>query len=421
MIKKYSSYLECKGLYGFLKLVSICFLAVPIAVGIAAISPWIKCRLVRLFSYRIGHYALNTELLLCALDLDLFKAKDRVNRFFYCVPETPLCNKQLHLMWKRTIKILPFSYLWYRVDRLLMLFLGNTYQNDPFKIAFESSYGDKDIWGLFNKIKKCHISFRENEKSKAQIILNKMGIPSGAKFICILVRDSGYLSSHLPNSDWSYHDYRDADTDNYQKAAKYLAKQGYYVLRMGKYVKKEFHIDHDRVIDYANSPFQSDFMDIYLSANCFFMMTTSCGLDSVARIFRRPILVTDFPLPDFISSYRCHIFIPKKVYDTKNGKFLTFNQIYQDKNLFTNKQLMMEVWQNKGWKFIDNSAEEILEAAKEMLQQMTLQTNTIEQVNLQEEFWKSFPVELVSYMSSYRDIPSRLGTSFLESNNHLLN
>ena len=50
--------------------------------------------------------------------------------------------------------------------------------------------------------------------------------------------------------------------------------------RMGKHVAQPIHSDNPRVIDYA-SRFQSDFMDVYLSAKCSLFISGDGGMTSL--------------------------------------------------------------------------------------------------------------------------------------------
>ena len=74
--------------------------------------------------------------------------------------------------------------------------------------------------------------------------------------------------------------------DSFSLAADSLAKKGYYVFRMGKNVKGKFKTTSEKVIDYANSKYRSDFLDIFLGANCEFCISTGLGFDEVPEIFR---------------------------------------------------------------------------------------------------------------------------------------
>ena len=80
------------------------------------------------------------------------------------------------------------------------------------------------------------------------------------------------------NNNWSYHDYRHWDLDNFFLAAKELTKKGYYVFRMGVYAEKEFKSNNPKIIDYVNSDLKSDFMDVFLGANVLFVYRPALDL-----------------------------------------------------------------------------------------------------------------------------------------------
>ncbi len=122
--------------------------AIPLALVFILISPLVKIRLIKLYSWRIGHFGMNTHLMLCARDANTFKEKKRYYTFFYTDPQYPICNQQLYKMWKRVICILPFSGICFYVDRWLIPCLGNSYNND-FKQLFEHSRGGNDQWSFF--------------------------------------------------------------------------------------------------------------------------------------------------------------------------------------------------------------------------------------------------------------------------------
>ena len=124
-----------------------------------------------------------------------------------------------------------------------------------------------------------------------------MGIPKGAVFVCLMVRDNEYLKEIFPTVDFSYHNYRDSNINNYVLVAEALAERGYFVIRMGARVKSPLNSSHHKVIDYAFNGMRSDFMDIFLGANCEFAISVGTGMDAVPAIFRRPIVqVNSAPL-----------------------------------------------------------------------------------------------------------------------------
>ena len=111
-------------------------------------------------------------------------------------------------------------------------------------------------------------------------------------------RDSYYLEKTFPGVDWSYHNYRDSEIDNYLLAAEALTERGYFVFRMGVVANKPMKSNNSKIIDYVNTELRSDFMDVYLGAKCSFCVSTKHGFEEVPLIFGRPIAFLGMPLGD---------------------------------------------------------------------------------------------------------------------------
>ncbi|MDP1574221.1 MAG: TIGR04372 family glycosyltransferase [Coxiellaceae bacterium] len=335
-------------------------LSIPITLVLILIYPFFKFKFVSLVSDRVGHYAMNTELLLCYLDE--IQERKRTKYIFYR-RVAPICNEQLDVMWKRIIFIFPFSRLASYIDQLMLIFLGNQYKNNELR-RFEVPEGYQDIFSYLQNHKE-HLHFRDNEIIKGKGLLLQLGILDNQKYVCLLGRDSTYLSKYLPDGSWAHHFYRDSDINNFSKAALFLAEQGYYVIRMGKSVEKSFNANHPKIIDYANHDLRSDFFDIYLSANCEFFISTATGLDAIPQIFRRPIVLVDVaPFKAQIQYWwPCEFFITKKVYDNNKKRFLSFKEI---DDVITKECDVRKVINQYDLSIIENTAEEILAVVKEM-------------------------------------------------------
>lgn len=410
--------------FRYLRFTSIRLLAaifgLPISLIIICFSPLFRVRLIKLFSDRIGHYALNTELLLNALNSDYFRKSPNDIIFFYSTPGAPICNFQLHIMWKRVIPILPFSFLWSAVDRYLVFFWKDYYSDFPLKTNFEPTSGDQDKWCFLEKNKKSFLSFTPEELHRGKEELKKLKIQADNPIVCLLVRDATYMKFHMPDMDWSYQEYRDAEISSYEAAVNYLASKGYYVVRMGKHVKNKLNTNHPNVIDYANNPMRSDFMDVYLSAHCYFFISTSSGLDSLAQVFRKPLLITNFPLVDLKSWNYWALFIPKKILNLKTKSLVPFIEIYKELYLLSNKKTIMEHLKKLNWIFLGNSPDEIIEVIDEMLLMLDGKLD-IDENKLQEQFWSSFPIELPYNKSCYSAIKLKISELYLKRNKMLLN
>lgn len=389
---------------------SLYVISVPISLMILLIKPIVRIRLIGLQSYRIGHYSLNTELMLCALDLHIDEKKTKTIFFNMSKP----CNTQLYQMWKRVIPIFRFRLLAIQIDRILSVIYGKTYQNEIKNTYEYCGSGAVDQLGLLEKIKKPHLSFTAKEKESAKIFMAQLGIPSDAKFVCLMIRDAAYLGREYPENDWSYHDHRNADVINYQKVALYLAEKGYYVLRMGKYVEKEFNIAHPKVIDYANHPLRCDFMDIYFSANCEFCISTCTGLDCVSQAFRRPVLLTNIS-PVFTETlmwYPCTLFIPKILQHKNTHQLLTFSETAKIIHSIT-KPILREL-DKCNLEMVENNEEQLLEVVKEMHERITGEWHESDDDQLlQNAYWDNHKKHAPIFVDN-RYI--KMGSGFLKEN-----
>lgn len=398
-------------------------LAIPIVLGITFVSPFVRIRLINLFSSRIGHYSINTELILCALDMKLDNDK-HLKTLFYTEPNQPICNLQLHQMWKRVIPISPFSTVAADVDSFLLRIGGKAYRNSPIKTL---QIDCRDRYNFLERIKKCHLTFTPKEEERGRELTKELGVPFGAPFVCLLVRDSNYLNTYMPSVDWSYHIYRDAEISTYRLAANYLAERGYFVIRMGKAVKEPFLADDSRIIDYANSQLRSDFMDIYLSAHCSFFLSTCTGLDSVARVFRKPLVITNLVLADFDIWHPWKLFIPKKILNVERNEILTIKEMNRLYYEMEEKKQIPKLMQERGLSYIDNTSEEIKDLVEEMIGRlMEAWVTSEEDEMLQRQFWKGYPKYLKNDNVSQLNIPisedikMRVGAKFLKNNLSLL-
>src|SRR3990167_3536743 len=398
--KKIKYIFDNYGLWGLCKELYFCLIATPFVLIILILDPLVKIRLIKLYSWRIGHFGVNTHLMLCYLKKN--KERNKYVRFYYADPFN-ISNKQLYKMWKRAFFILPFRRVCFQIDRLLSITLKEKYLNDPVK-QFEYSSGVDDKWGFFCSIQEPFIKFTTMEIKKGAFLLKKLGIREGSKFVCLLVRDSKYLQTHM-NNDGSFDSYRDADISNYYEAITLLINRGYYVIRMGKDVHHKLDFSHHLVIDYANHTLRSDFLDIYLAANCDLFISTTTGLDCIPRILNKPLLLTNFFLYD-LDCENYDMFVPKLVNDNKNDRFLTFKEMFLEFNSYKKqggRYEMFKAWKEKQWSVAENNSNDIEIAVNDMINSISKEVND-EENHLEKIFWESFPFDFpASYPASYHE------------------
>ena len=383
-------------------------LAIPAVVVVRQIKPWLLVRWGDLRSDRIGHFAANTELYLCERDAGLnLPGRHHVDIFFM---EGPICNQQLAKMWKRVLRVWP-AWIVLALRRVNRLIPGGAVH----EIGSNTQH-DRDVHNLLDRFPP-HLKFTAEEEISGEAGLRMMGIPAGAPFVCLVVRDSAYLEAHQ-TKDWNYHNYRDSDIRNYVLAAEVLADRGYFVIRMGAKVNEPMKTTHSNIIDYASNGMRSDFMDIYLGAKCAFCISTGTGLDAIPEMLRRPIVYVNLVPLGYVHTFRAEFLsLTKKHVLKKSQQVLTHREIFTHGIGFCMRTFDYE---SKGIQLIENTPEEIRDAAVEMVERLngTWQTHEEDEA-LQRRFWEIFPTDAVDTRRGrpiHGEIRARFGTDFLRNN-----
>ncbi len=383
-------------------------IAFPAVIVIRLIRPWFLVRLSHLNSDRIGHFCGNTEMYLSERAAGINKPAQRHVDLFY--PVHPVCNQQLLTMWKRVLHIWPGAFLSpiFRVNRLI-----------PGSAIHEVGYasqGPVDVHNLLDRF-PSRLQFTTAEEARGVASLQAMGIPVDAPFVCLIARDSAYLDSHIPNN-WSYHNYRDSDIQNYVLAAETLAERGYFVIRMGAKVHAAMMTTNPMVIDYATNGMRSEFMDIYLGAKCAFCISTGTGWDAVPYIFRRPLAFVNWVALGYLFTSRAEFITITKAHAQRDSmKKLTLREIISQGVSYA---ATTSEFESKGVRLIENTPEEIRDVAVEMAERLagTWQPHPDDDL-LQKRFWALFPKDVVDpFMKRplHGEIRARFGAAYLRNN-----
>ena len=261
-----------------------------------------------------------------------------------------------------------------------------------------------------------HLSFTPREIELGNKTLSEMGLSEGDRFVCFIVRDAAYTKMAFPEKDMSYHDYRNCDVDDYILAAETLADRGLFVLRMGSIVAKPLRSSHPRVIDYANSKFQSEFMDVFLGSRCEFCVSDGLGYYAIPAAFRRPNAYVNYsPFHMFYSSRACDLGIAKTVSSLKTGKRLNLSQMGENGIAQFSHTSQ---YSDAGVSIDSNTPEEIRDLMLEMLDRIEgkwkPQSGDDE---LQTKFWRKYS-EVIGEQRTicHGEIRAKYGAQFLRDN-----
>jgi putative glycosyltransferase (TIGR04372 family) len=275
------------------------------------------------------------------------------------------------------------------------------------------------------------LQFTSDEKEKGRRLLRDMGMPGEAAYVCFCVREKSFYSQFQDPDSLAIQPDASKDTfirnpilENYMTMAAQCAQLGMYVLRMGFMVDNALASGvHPRIIDYATK-FRSDFGDVYLLANCKFMVTGGAGVWWVSSAFNRPVVMADQYLL-YGTLRENDLFIPKKLWLKAERRFLTFSEMLAVGPLY----MYEENCHRDGIEVIHNSAEEISGVVNEMIQRLDGDwKSSQEDEELQQRFKSLYPVSPAlrkvppryDFFRENVDIPGRIGADFLRQYKGLL-
>jgi len=389
-------------------------LAFFIVLIIRVISPWFLVRFEVMTSDRLGHFAANTELYLCERKANLNRPTLHHIDIFYTLRNS-ICNHTLLQMWKRVIRIWP-TWIMSPIARVNRLIPGGKLHE-----IGHNTQSDRDVHNLLDQYPQ-HLHFSAAEELVGQAKLLAMGILPNSLFVCLIVRDSAYLSEHSNGNITDNHNYRDSDVDNYALAARALTERGYFVLRMGAKVHSKMNIAEPKVIDYATNGMRNDFMDIYLGAKCHFCISVGTGFDAVPIIFRRPIVYVNMaPIGYLFTFSNKFIGICKHYFAGDRNREMSLSDIFTCGAGFL---LRASDYEFQDIQLYENTPEEIRDVVIEMEERLAgCWQPQPDDVILQQQFWKIFSHWAVEPFASKRihgALRSRFGSAFLRNNRRFL-
>ena len=287
---------------------------------------------------------------------------------------------------------------------------------------FNNYFSGKDltIYEKYNKhlasilkVNTPNVSLRSEEIQLGDRLILKLGIPLNKPFICFHNRDSAFLDSVKSHNDWSYHNFRDSSIENYLSAANEMIGLGYYLVRLGAVTKEKIKNSSPKLIDYANSSMRSDFLDIYLSARCKFIICSDTGMSFPAEVFKRPLVFVNWTSILRLPIYALNgLIIFKKFYLKNENRYMSFLEIinFNFWGLDSN-----ELFSKLGLELIENTPEEILSVTTEMNNRLngTWKTSK-EDEDLQKIFWNIFGSDRLKSRNL------RIGADYLRNNTDLL-
>lgn len=196
------------------------------------------------------------------------------------------------------------------------------------------------------------LKLTEQDKHEGRWKLATLGLPKGAWYVALHVREGGYYR----DGSGTISEHRSAEIEDYFGAIEEVTSRGGWIIRMGDASMKPLP-DMPNVIDYAHSDFKSEQMDIFLLATARFVIGTTSGLSTVGMTFGTPMLLVNCISNDWQIWTDSTDFVLKRVYDRTQDRYLSLGETYRDplQSLLINHGML----RRRGYVVHDNTPEEI--------------------------------------------------------------
>lgn len=363
-----------------------------IVIVCTAARPFISLRLGTFDASRVGHFVSETDLALSIWGRH--HRHERGRRWLLYVMPRDVCNEQLRIMYMRTLRTLEGvtlidereSHLARLLIEPIRLLEARSRQGSPVG-AFHCGSpisGGLDAWGLTDS-GRPFIAFTNDEAETAWHALKPLGITPGQPYVCLHVRDSAYLEQALPGMEWDYHNYRNPPPSTYVQAIRKLCDLGYIVVRMGKHASMDETFTSAGALDYTTFAGRSDLLDVFLYANCSFVISGSAsGIDQLGTAFQKPTLITNL-IPFTESRYAVSplVIVPALLRWKNTNVLLPLSQ------MLANRWGRADQYASREIEIVYNSGDEILAAVvefHELIREEVQGSPTVQP--MQSTFWR---------------------------------
>ena len=202
------------------------------------------------------------------------------------------------------------------------------------------------------------LSVTDGETQILRRALRLLGVPEGAWYVCLHVREPGFHKS------WNtlYPSMRDANIEDYLPAIDLIVRNGGWVIRMGDPSMKPLP-PLAGVIDYAHSTLKTPKADILIAVGCRFFLGTNSGLSTIPAIYGVRCVFSNW-LPIGLPMWNSHdLMIPKLFWDKKQQRYLSLEEV------FAAGLAYIQNWSDlpENISLRDNTPEDIRELAAEAL------------------------------------------------------
>lgn len=197
------------------------------------------------------------------------------------------------------------------------------------------------------------VTLNEDAMRRCAIDLAAMGIGPDDWFVCLHVRTSAFHKDHA--------DYRNGRFDHCSLAIDHIIDLGGKVVRMGDTGAGIVTCPRTGLIDYPNTRWKSELMDLYLIKQCRFYIGTQSGILDTSYLLQTPTLCVNSVHFDMRSPNPCDRVLYKRIQRKGESRPLSIAEA-----LDSYHDILATDWYRR-YEFLENSGAEILAAVQEFI------------------------------------------------------
>jgi putative glycosyltransferase (TIGR04372 family) len=238
-------------------------------------------------------------------------------------------------------------------------------------------------------------------------MLAALGLPSGAWFACVHVRESGFSPD-----DEATHAHRNGTAAAVIPAMEEVVRRGGWCLRMGDATTGALPV-LPGVVDYAHHALRSARLDVVLCAKARLFLGNSSGLALVSSVFGRPSMLANMVPLSALGALPEDLAIPKLYWSMRERRLLRFSEVFGTPAA---NYRYADQYKRAGIELHENTAEGIRDAVIELMDRLDGRAGLSEEdQGLQRRFLAMLRPGDYAYGAA-----SRIAASFLRRHRELL-